>query len=58
MDTFPIVSRKDRATYGEYRTKRVILDFLDTMQESLTAKERIWIRPDTQSSDTIGRNPT
>jgi hypothetical protein len=24
MDTFPIVHRKDEATYGEYRTKRVM----------------------------------
>ena len=32
MDTFPIVRRKDEARYGEYRTKRVILDRYDAMQ--------------------------
>ena len=58
MDTFPIVSRKDRVTYGEYRTKRLILDFLDSMQESLTAKEPYWNRRDPRSADTIGRNRT
>ena len=32
MDTFPIVRRKDETSYGEYRTKRVILDLYDAMQ--------------------------
>jgi hypothetical protein len=32
MDTFPIVQRKDEQKYGEYRTKRVILEIYDTMQ--------------------------
>lgn len=32
MDTFPIVRRKDEGRYGEYRTKRVILDIYDAMQ--------------------------
>lgn len=31
MDTFPIVRRKDEAAYGEYRTKRVILEMYDAM---------------------------
>jgi hypothetical protein len=26
LDTFPIVKRKDEAEYGEYRTKRIILE--------------------------------
>ena len=33
MDTFPIVKRKDEAAHGEYRTKRVILDIYDAMQQ-------------------------
>ena len=33
MDTFPIVRRKDEAQYGEYRTKRVILEIYDEMAE-------------------------
>ena len=31
METFPIVKRKDEATHGEYRTKRVILEIYDEM---------------------------
>ncbi|MBT2534611.1 DNA methyltransferase [Arthrobacter sp. ISL-69] len=36
MDTFPIVRRKDEATHGEYRTKRLILEAYDAMQEAMT----------------------
>jgi hypothetical protein len=32
METFPIVKRKDEKDYGEYRTKRVILEIYDEMQ--------------------------
>jgi len=35
MDTFPIVRRKDEEQYGEYRTKRVILEIYDAMQEAI-----------------------
>ena len=35
MDTFPIVKRKDEDKYGEYRTKRVILEIYDAMQEAI-----------------------
>lgn len=35
MDTFPIVKRKDEAAYGEYRTKRLILDVYDQMAEAI-----------------------
>ncbi len=31
MDTFPIVRRKEQAAYGEFRSKRVILENYDTM---------------------------
>jgi len=34
LDTFPIVRRKEEATYGEYRTKRVILEIYDAMAEA------------------------
>ncbi|PSR64260.1 MULTISPECIES: Eco57I restriction-modification methylase domain-containing protein [Nocardia] len=34
MDTFPIVKRKDEAAYGEYRTKRLILEVYDAMAEA------------------------
>lgn len=34
MGTFPIVERKDRAKYGEYRTKRLILEAYDAMADA------------------------
>jgi len=35
METFPIVKRKDEATWGEYRTKRVILEMYDAMRRAM-----------------------
>jgi hypothetical protein len=39
METFPIVRRKDEEDYGEYRTKRVILDIYDAMQDAIRTGE-------------------
>ncbi len=36
-DQFPIVRRKDEERFGEYRTKRVILEIYDAMQEAKRA---------------------
>lgn len=38
MDTFPIVRRKDEEAYGEYRTKRVILEIYDEMGAAIAAQ--------------------
>jgi hypothetical protein len=35
LETFPIVKRKDEQAHGEYRTKRVILDIYDAMQQTM-----------------------
>jgi hypothetical protein len=35
METFPIVKRKDEAQFGEYRTRRVILEVYDAMQQAI-----------------------
>jgi hypothetical protein len=35
LETFPIVKRKDVAKYGEFRTKRVILEIYDEMAEAM-----------------------
>lgn len=35
MDTFPIVKRKDEEKWGDYRTKRVILEIYDALAESI-----------------------
>jgi hypothetical protein len=37
MSTFPIVERKDRARYGDYRTKRLILEAFDAMAAASAA---------------------
>jgi|GEM_PF-3531542 hypothetical protein len=34
LDQFPIVRRKDEERFGEYRTKRVILELYDAMQDA------------------------
>lgn len=34
METFPIIRRRDIVSSGEYRTKRLILEFYDAMAES------------------------
>ena len=35
METFPIVKRKDEKAFGEYRTKRVILEVFDEMRRAM-----------------------
>lgn len=35
METFPIVKRKDMAEFGEYRTKRLVLEVYDAMQKAI-----------------------
>ena len=37
MDTFPIVRYKDEQRFGEYRTKRTILEIYDAMREATAA---------------------
>ena len=34
METFPIVKRKDEERFGEYRTRRVILEIYDEMEQA------------------------
>ena len=35
METFGIIKDKDEAAHGEYRTKRVILEIYDAMQQAI-----------------------
>ena len=44
MDTFSIVRRKDEKKFGEYRTKRVILEIYDEMQHGIRIRQRGQIR--------------
>ena len=39
METFPIVKRKDEAAFGEYRTKRLILEVYDAMAKAIETGE-------------------
>ena len=40
MDTFPIVRHKDEKEHGEYRTKRVVLEVYDAIQEAKVGGSR------------------
>ena len=52
MDTFPIVRRKDEAKYdGDYRTKRVILEIYDAMQEAIRTGQPYQTRLDPPPAD-------
>jgi len=35
LETFPIVKRRDEQAHGAYRTKRMILDSYDAMQQAM-----------------------
>jgi hypothetical protein len=39
LDAFPIVKRKDEAKFGEYRTKRLILEIYDAMAKAIATGE-------------------
>ncbi|MDQ3152991.1 MAG: SAM-dependent DNA methyltransferase, partial [Actinomycetota bacterium] len=39
LDTFPIVKRKDETKYGEYRTKRLVLEVYDRIAEVIATAE-------------------
>jgi hypothetical protein len=51
METFPIVKRKDEAAYGEYRTKRLILESYDAMAEAIASGRPFLSRLDPNSEE-------
>ena len=52
METFPIVRRRDEEKFdGDYRTKRVILEIYDAMQESIRTGQPYQTRLDPPPSD-------
>lgn len=52
MDTFPIVRRKDEEKHnGDYRTKRVILEIYDAMQEAIRTGKPYQSRLDPPPAD-------
>jgi hypothetical protein len=51
METFPIVMRKDEKQYGEYRTKRVVLEIYDELKQSMETGEPYRTRLDPPPAD-------
>ncbi len=51
METFPIVKRKDEERFGEYRTKRVILEIYDEMAEAIRTGRSYQTRLDPPPGD-------
>jgi hypothetical protein len=51
LDIFPIVKRKDEAQYGEYCTKRVILEIYDEMAQAIASGEPYQTRLDPSPAD-------
>ena len=51
LGTYPGVRREDEANHGEYRTKRVILEIYDQMQESVTTGKAYRTRLDPPPAD-------
>ena len=57
MDTFPIVKRKDEGKWEEYRTKRVILEIYDAMNETARTGSPYKTRLDPPPADPRRRHP-
>lgn len=57
MDTFPIVRRKDEKQHGEYRTRRVILEIYDAMQEAMDSGESYRTRLEPGPADSRVAHP-
>jgi hypothetical protein len=54
LDTFPIVQRNDEAKYGEYRTKRVVLEVYDIMARAIETSQPYQTVLDPQPADPRG----
>jgi len=58
MGTFPIVKRKDEKQFGEYRTKRVILEIYDEMGRAMETGEPFRTRLEPPPADaTVAHGP-
>jgi hypothetical protein len=51
MDTFPIVKRHDMKQFGDFRTKLMILDIYDRMQQAMDSGEPYHTLLDPPSAD-------
>lgn len=57
MESFPIVKRRDEATYGEYRTKLLVLDRYDAMRQASTSTKSYRTPLDPPPADPRMRHP-
>jgi hypothetical protein len=57
MDTFPIARRNDESEYGEYRTKRVILEIYNRMQCAIETGQPYQTLLDPPPADSSCRHP-
>jgi hypothetical protein len=57
LDTFPIVRKNDEKAYGEYRTKRLILEIYDAMAEATRTGKPYQTRLDPPPADPSVAHP-
>jgi type I restriction-modification system DNA methylase subunit len=57
LDTFPIVRRKEEAKFGEYRTKRVVLEIYDAMAAAIRTGAAYQTRLDPPPADPRAAHP-
>jgi hypothetical protein len=57
LDTFPIVRAYDEKAYGEYRTKRVVLEIYDAMQDAIGTGAHYQTRLDPPPGDPRAAHP-
>jgi hypothetical protein len=58
LDAFPIVEKRDRKAYGDYRTKRVILEVYDAMVDATRLGEPYKTNPDLWPASGFLARPT
>jgi type I restriction-modification system DNA methylase subunit len=57
MDTFPILEKRDEQQFGEYRTKRVILEIYDEMAQAIGSNTPYQTRLDPPPADPAVAHP-
>ena len=57
LDTFPIVRRNDETSFGEYRTKRLVLEIYDAMADAIASGRAYQTRLDPPPGDPDAAHP-
>ncbi len=58
METFPIVKLKAEKEYGEYRTKRLILEIYDEMLWAMETRQPYQTQLELPPADPVVAHPT